>query len=351
MDDAALATGADEIVRGEITDVSSQWNAGHTQITTTARVAVTGRAKGHGAETLDLTLPGGTVDRVTQWVEDESSLATGTEAFVFVKHGPKGNRVYGGQQGVVPVEQGRVRGNGKTKGAGVPTDAYGQYLGALATGSAATPPAPEPAPRAATGATPVITGVSPAIASAGTGTAITITGTGFGTRQSRDSYADVGFVYRYDGSTVTPIWASGYPTIAGHINNIVSWSDTEIVVQVPAGYTPDGYGGSASSGYLWVLNAENTTSTPHPFTVTFGYGGARWPQSPVPHYINPNGMSPELVAAIRNASELWNSAVPDTAFRYEYAGSTTSTFIDGNLIRMGCPADFPSGELGTAYVN
>jgi hypothetical protein len=224
-------------------------------------------------------------------------------------------------------------------------------VGALASGNPVAAPASEPAPRAAAGPVPVITNVSPDTASAGTGTTVTITGTGFGTRPSRDSYTDVGFVYRYDGSTVTPIWASGYPTIVSYINNIISWSDTEIIVQVPAGYTPDGYGGSASSGYLWVLNAENTASAPHSFAVQFGYGELKWAQSPVPYSINPDGMSPAMVTAIQTASELWNSAVSDAAFRYEFAGTTTATSIDGNLIRMGSTADFPSGELGIAYVN
>ena len=166
MDDAALATGADEVVRGEITAVSSQWNADHTTSSPRPSVRVKGRAKGAGPDTLALTVPGGTVDGITEWVEDEPVLVNGTEAFVFVSHGPKGNRVYGGSQGIVPVEQGRVRGNGKTKGGGVPADAYGQYLGALAAGRAAAPPAAEPAPRAAAGTVPVITGVSPAAGSA-----------------------------------------------------------------------------------------------------------------------------------------------------------------------------------------
>lgn len=339
MDDAALATGADEVVRGEIADVHADWTADHAQIVTTARVTVKGRAKGQGADTLTLTSLGGTVGETTQWVEDQPVLVPGTEAFIFVKHGAKGNRVYGGPQGVVPVEQGRVHGNGQVKGGGVSADAYGHYIGALATGSAATPPASEPAPRAATAMVPVITNVSPSSASAGTGTEITITGTGFGSRPSRASKADVGFVYRYDWSAVTPIWASGYPYYGANEDDIVSWSDTRIVARVPAGTTADNYPGTASSGYVWVLTDGNAASAVHPFAVTFGYGGAQWGHSPVPFYINPDALSPALIAAIRNASASWNAAVPGTSFRFEFAGYTSSTF-GGNRIFMGPPSDF-----------
>ncbi len=344
MDDAALATGADEVVRGEIADVRAGWNADHTAIVTTASVKVKGRAKGNGADTLSLTVPGGTVDNVTLWVEDEPVLVAGTEAFVFVKHGAKGSRVYGGSQGVVPVDRGRVRGNGKTKGGGVPADAYQHYIGALAAGAAATPPAAEPAPRAAAGTVPVITGVSPASASAGTGTEVTITGSGFGTRASRDSIADVGFTYRYTGSEVVPIWASGYPRLDLNPDEIVAWSDTRIVVRVPTGITPDGYSGSASSGFLWVLSDEDVPSAGKPFTVTFGDGGANW-TAPCTFRVNPGGLSPEMVAAIVHASATWNGALPATAPQFLYGGTTNETtgFFeqDGvNLVSLGSHSDF-----------
>jgi hypothetical protein len=272
IDDAALAAGADEIVRGEITGVHAGWTADHTQIVTTASVRVKGRAKGSGADTLTLSVPGGTVENVTQWVEDQPTLLPGTEAFVFVKHGGEGDRVYGGQRGIVPVEQGRVRGNARTKGGGVPADAYGRYLGELAAGRAAAAPASEPAPRAAAATTPVIARVSPDTASAGTGTTITITGTGFGTKASRESYADVGFVQRF--FPVSPIWASGAPHFSNNVNDVVSWSDTEIVVRVPTGVTGDWYPGSASSGYVWVITDQNVTSLPVPTVVGIAMTGA-----------------------------------------------------------------------------
>ena len=346
MDDATLAKGADEVVRGEITDVHAGWTADHTSILTTVTVQVHGRVKGQGPDTLTLTSLGGTVDDVTQWVEDEPVLVPGTEAFIFVKHGANGDRVYGGPHGIVPVGRGRVHGNGKAKGGGVSADAYGQYIGDLAAGRAVAAPVPEPAPRAAAGPSPVIPNVSPSTASAGTGSEITITGTGFGMKASRESYADVGFTYRYDGAAVTPIWASGYPYYLANEDSIVSWSDTAIVVRIPTGTTADYYDGTASSGYLWVLTDENRASETSPFTVSFAYGAATWADAPVPYYINPDGFAAGLTDGVRNASGTWNAAVNDTQFRIVYAGSTSATTLGGevqNLIRMGTPAEFYSG--------
>jgi PKD repeat protein len=354
MDDAALARGADEVVRGEVTDVHAGWTADQTQIVTTASVRVKGRAKGTGPDTLTLTSLGGTMGEVTQWVEDQPVFVPGTEAFLFVKHGAKGQSVYGGLQGVVPVDRGRVRGNGKTKGGGASADAYGQYLGVLASGKSASAPSAEPAPRSVAAPTPVITGVSPPSASAGTGTEITITGTGFGSKASRESYADVGFFAGGGYGGILPIWTSGYPYYHVNENEIVSWTDTQIVVTVPDGLTADGFLSSASSGWVWVLTDGNVASENFPFSVTFGYADAKWLTSPVPFPINPDGMTPEMVAAILNASETWNAAVPDASFRFEYTGPTSSRTIGSsmpNLVLMGTPEEFGYSEGTYAYTS
>ncbi len=358
MDDAALAKGADEIIRGQISDVHSVWNADHTQIATTASVSVKGRAKGAGPDRIALTVRGGTVGNVTQWVEDEPVLVDGAEALIFVKHGPKENRVYGGTQGVVPIEQGRVHGNGKVKGGGVPADAYGQYLGDLATGRSVAAPASEPAPRAMAGPVPMITNVSPERASAGTGTEVVITGTGFGSRPSRASNADVGFSYRYDGSTVSPIWASGYPYFDRNDDDIVSWSDTEIVVRVPTGRTPDGYRGSASSGFLWVLTDDNAASASRPFAVTFGSMKAKWSrtaESPDVRYVIYPDLGEDEIAAINNATDTWNAALPaGSPFRFAYGGTVNwkeHEWDNANMLYIGYASDFDNPRtLAQTYV-
>ncbi|MEN6342622.1 MAG: right-handed parallel beta-helix repeat-containing protein [Methanospirillum sp.] len=341
LDDAALAAGADEIVRGEITAVSSAWDADHARIWTTATVRVAARLKGDGNETLTLAIPGGTVDGVTLDVEDQPVLAAGTGAFIFVARGPAGEaRVYGGEAGVVPLEQGRVA-LGTIKGGGVSADAYGEYLAALAAGRPALAPTPSPAPRAraAAATVPVITNVSPERASAGTGATITITGSGFGTKASRDSYADVGFTWRFPAEA---IWASGYPVYDRNPDGIVFWSDTRIVVTVPTGYTASGAFVTAASGYVWVVTDANAASGNYPFGVTFSYGGSRW-NGPVSYRVNETGMIPGALGAITGAADAWNALVPDADFRLEYAGASSTDTIgaDGeNLVLLGDPDDF-----------
>lgn len=109
LSDGDLATGADEIVRGTITDVRSQWSGNGTSIETVATVRVDQKIKGKPPGTLTVTALGGTVDGITQWVEDEPDLVPGTEAFLFVKRSPRwGTVVHGARQGLVPVRQGRV---------------------------------------------------------------------------------------------------------------------------------------------------------------------------------------------------------------------------------------------------
>ena len=167
---------------------------------------------------------------------------------------------------MVPVSNGKVPGNSLKKDAGIPVADYDQYLESLARGEAATlPETVEPSPRAVGAAPrPVISSVDPNIGPAGTGTEITITGTGFGLNTIWFP-GDVAFLYRYKGQDEWgrpvwfPIWASGGGDDR-NVDNIVSWSDTQIVVRVPVGVTSDNYPGSASSGFVYVSSAFGGTS-------------------------------------------------------------------------------------------
>ncbi len=335
MDDADLATGADEIVRGTITNVRSQWNADHTNIVTTATVTVRGYAKGQGPNMFTLTVPGGTADGITQWVEDQPILTAGTDAFIFVKHSAKrGNTVLGGHQGLVTIVLGGVIQGPKGKDSTVRADVYERYLTALGAGQSPTPPQPNATTRVVGAAPVIITSVSPTTASAGTETIITITGSGFGTKASRESLADVAFTYRCrnaDGGAiqVIPIYASGYcssssPYFGNNVNDIVSWSDTQIRVKVPIGRTLDAYSGGASSGYLTVYTDADGKSEDHPFTVTFSYGKSKW-NGPAQFYVNPGTLGPGAVTAITNAANTWNAAIPTSSFLFQNLGTSSST--------------------------
>ncbi|MDO9324685.1 MAG: IPT/TIG domain-containing protein, partial [Methanoregula sp.] len=189
-----------------------------------------------------------------------------------------------------------------------------------------------------------VTTASPNTASAGTDWVITITGTGFGTKASRESYADVAFLYRPDG-TKPYIYATGYPYFTNNVNDIVSWSDTQIKVKVPTGICGDQYSGSASSGYFKVLTDADTSSAAVPFTVTFAYGKKKW-NTPATYYVNPGTVS-GAATAIQSASLTWNNAIPGSSFRLNYGGPTTCTTFgrDGtSLIYFGPESDFSPDE-------
>jgi len=157
------------------------------------------------------------------------------------------------------------------------------------------------------GPAPHISSITPSQASAGSSTRVTITGSNFGTTPGW-----VNFFYQ-----------AGGPNISG---DIISWSDTSIVAAVPTGII-NGYLASASSGPVFVRSFEGVDSPPFPFTVTFSYGGYKWPgTSPVVNYrFNPTTTDcagAEL--ALQSAAATW-TAVSGKNFAVNYAGTTTTT--------------------------
>jgi putative cell wall-binding protein len=154
------------------------------------------------------------------------------------------------------------------------------------------------------GTAPVITGITPGSASAGTGTTITIAGSGFGGAQGT---GEVDFTY--DSST---------PIVAP----IVSWTDTRVVCVVPADVIDD-FAASAGSGPVTIVNGSGETSNEFPFTVTFAYDGFRWASPSATFRVNANyaGITDEL-AMVKAAASTWSSA---TSFEFNYGGTCNTT--------------------------
>ncbi len=344
QDEASLARGAHGIVLGTVDSVESRYTAGG-EIETTASIALESTLKGtFSGRAVTVTAKGGAMDGVMQVVEDEPVLAPGDRGFFLLEPGPAGLRLHGARQGVIPVVADQVwTVDARGRSTAVSARAYGARLAALAAGEDA--PALEIGSASASGG-PTITSVSPSIAPAGTGTTITITGTGFGTKASRTSAADVGFIYRCtSSSTFVPVFATGKPYYSDNADGIVSWTDTRVVVRVPAGRMSDGYDGSASSGRVWVVTDAGASSPPAPFAVTFGYSGIRWPKAPS-FVVNNNcpGVS-SAAAAVANAAGTWNAVTAGSPFRFVNGGTTTSTAIGADGVNRVCwrPAsDFSS---------
>jgi len=139
---------------------------------------------------------------------------------------------------------------------------------------------------------PVIGGIDPPAASAGTDTPVTISGSNFGTVPGRVQF---GF----------PGWMGGLPA------PIVSWSDTTITCLVPM---------YSSSGIVRVVTSARQSSNEYGFEVTFGYLGMKWDVAKVKYQVNPNTADTNHeLSAILAAARTWNRYSP---FRLVYAGRT-----------------------------
>ncbi len=316
--------GADAVVLGRVVSSESRWTPDHLNIETAAQVAVDRVLDGSvGGATVAVTVPGGTVGDLVQVVVGGPVLETGTEGRFTLRADGRGGYTVA-EVADLAVSDGAATNAGEVSAAVAPPGA------GTAPGDGASEEPAGPVRRALDSG-PVITSVSPQIASAGTDTTITITGTGFGTEGPG---SDVGFT-SYGGV----YWASGRTDYEWNANDIVNWSDTEVRVRVPTGFSSDGYAVSASSGKVWVVTDANETSTQVPFAVSFGVGGEKWEEAPV---FSVNDNCPGVAggaSAVRRAAATWNAALPPT-FQIDCSGASANTTsgIDGlNLIAWGTP--------------
>ena len=183
---------------------------------------------------------------------------------------------------------------------------------------------------------PVITSITPGKASAGTGTTVTITGTDFLPSQGNGS--------------VTFFFKDGEPSIPGLIQ---SWSDTQIVCEVPVGAvnTSTGpYFGSAGSGPVWVGTDAGKVSNGRDVLVSFGYGLAYWDgANPTVQYLVGENLPSAYVSAVESAGNSWSSSA---GIGFSLAGTTPDSVLshDGHSeVMLGpLPAELPPTAIGVA---
>lgn len=258
---AQRTSASDLIIEGKVTGQRSFWNSYHNMIYTASTVEVYKIFKGTLAATsIEILSEGGTVglDKIT--VEPSLQIGIG-ETGIFtcetVKH-VKGNVVSRGglpQYEAYASAQGFIRYNIDNQTAADPfnvyTDIDNQVYSVVNPSGSYQEIRPfnfhstqhiNPNFAAVS-----ISGFSPTTITAGTGTTITITGSGFGSTQGAGT---VGFKNADDGGAtyITPL-ASQY----------LSWSNTQIVVEVPSG---------AGTGTIQVTQGSTTTSSS---TLTVSY--------------------------------------------------------------------------------
>jgi hypothetical protein len=181
---------------------------------------------------------------------------------------------------------------------------------------------------------PVITSMTPAKTSAGTGTAVTISGTDFGLSQGTG---------RVDFFVL-----AGEPTIPAVIR---SWSDTQIVCEVPVGTVQlnEGgtYFGSASSGPVTVTTDAGKTSPGYAFRVSFGYGQRLWggTNPTVPYYVGEN-LPVDSASAVQSAGLTWSSSA---GIRFIAMGTTGHNALSNNglnEVMLGTPPPTVPPDVG-----
>ena len=85
-----LSNGADSVIVGTVVERSSYWNDEHTGIYTSVVLSVEERFKGTASQDkITITLPGGEVDGIGEWVSEMPSFDQGEKAVVFLKKLPE----------------------------------------------------------------------------------------------------------------------------------------------------------------------------------------------------------------------------------------------------------------------
>lgn len=274
---------------------------GRSAIYTDSALRVERVLKGAKRDVVTLTQPGGTIGSETLRVSDLASFTPGERCIVFLD---STGQVLGGYQGKLDVVNGQVpalsmslpAAEGTIQGGGGTLAEQPLHADALASSSPGGVTSPAVAG-------PVVSGISPGDANAGTGTRVTITGSGFG--------ATTGGVTFPNGADITPIPAT-----------IVSWGDTQIVCEVPAGAES----GISADGVQVSRASDSATSSPFHYPVGFSYSGLRWESPSVTYRVNancPGVTSTTTLAQIKAAFATWNGA--GSTLRYVYGGTATTT--------------------------
>ncbi len=323
-------------VVGTVTGLESHWNAGRTLIFTTVTLRVDYTLKGAAVQgELAFEIPGGVVDGLALGVSDVATFHVGDRVAVFLADTDLAT--VGGFQGRFWLVGGRVYREA------MPPMSLVDFLAEVSRAPGVRVPdglwqEAETARAEPELAAPVIASISPTFGPAhadGLGssgcasdsTLVTIDGANFGAAQGTGR---VDFLQR------------GSYKVAGCV---VSWSDTQILVRVPA---------RASSGPVTVVT-DGGTSNEANFTVTYSYAGGKWPAGGYPQpmsevtLVNPNtaDTTGEL-AAVQAALDTWSDVVPSD-FQFRYGGTTTISDkgYDGSNVMLW--VNYDTGSIATNY--
>jgi len=253
------------IVEGEVMSKQSYWNAEHNNIFTSNLVRITQTLKGSvNSSFLEIITKGGQVGNDLLVVEPSLQLNLNEKGIFLLNNfeiisqfGYAMYETYSDQQGFIKFnEDGTAKDPFTTYNSSnvdlrnALTSELNKYIPVFNAPSGGTKNI-----SSMTAFMP-ITGFSPASITAGTASQLTITGSGFGMTQGAS-------VVRFANAD-----QGGWPNfITPHASQYVSWSDTQIRVQVP---TRTGGSGTAGTGSIQVIVGGSTLSTVSTLTITHG---------------------------------------------------------------------------------
>ena len=329
-----LARSAVSVVVGEVTAVRLEKSGEGVRTVVHLRVLETW--KGAGRQRFVLHVPGGVRrDGTGVIVEGMPHFRVGERSVVFVDvYGS----VVGGFQGAVRVSGGHVAGNAlsldalessvRAASSGVPRPSAGRGAAGAPSRSGA-PAGSEVASRRSPGY-PVVTSITPGVASAGTDSVVTLSGSGFGS---------------YGGTVLFSYGRQGTARIA--TDDIRLWRDDTISCVVPARMLDD-YMASASSGPVIVETFTGLRSNSVDLQVSFGFGGQKWHRDSAVYLVNTAGIDDDLRLRLVNAGAgMWNAV--GTRFTFGYGGPANyGLSYDGHNV-ICWANDMTPGVLATSY--
>ncbi|WBO84357.1 matrixin family metalloprotease [Hymenobacter yonginensis] len=318
---AERAAVAPLVVEAEVLSARSFWDAGHRRIYTAHQLRVFSALKGTAPTQLTVLTEGGTVGLDRHQLTNTLELRPGQQGVLFLVPASFADTaaeagawaVYGSEQGFLPYDLATATVADLFRPLGAIDEAFYQQL-TEATGQARQLVQPNAAltavrqrlaaPVVARGQAPVVSSLSPATVPAGTGAVLTLAGSGFGATRG------VGFVEFPNADN------GGASLVKPQDADYVSWTDTRIVVRVPALGQPAAPAGSGPVRVTTNDQQQATSAT----SLTVPYAVSNVLSTPGNQLVRPNHISQNgrggysfrfetTFAANTAATAAWNRAL------------------------------------------
>jgi Leucine-rich repeat (LRR) protein len=337
---------ATKIVEATVVSSQSYWDSNRQNIYTVHTLNVYTNMRGSNATTAYAVTMGGKVDDEIQITSTAPNLMAGTTGTFFLKNFsgnlPVAGTLYelvGAAQGVIKYDKyAEQAADVFTKYTSVESDLYGRIQSA--TGSQFQVVQARPIvnnSNLAILATPTVSSFSPTTATAGTQTVLTINGSNFGSTEGTVSFPNSN--------------TGGLSFVDAISSQIISWSDTQIQVQIPT---------TAGTGRFRVTNSTSESNESlTDLTISYNHAGINLGGIAYPSILQDDNGSGGFTFQyhtdfntstakqyFEDAFDLWNCE-SDINFVFGSTTTTDASVDDGiNIVRFDNGNELSSGVLG-----